>query len=138
MGKYNHRYRNRRVRPTIKSKPIPGHKDYGDGIEDGKFYECQYCGYTCDIDKDALGGLESKGGATYADADDRYSENEPPFYSGIDGQNKTLPLASLLSLRSAHIVMESDADGTESTIRRNWYNDGGTGCPFCHSTNWKG
>jgi len=133
-----HRYRSKKTRREFRNNPIPGHKDYGDGLDDGKYFRCSNCGFPCDIDRDALGGPESRSGATYAQPTDSYSEDPPPFYSGIDGENDTLPLASQLSLRSALIVMKSLADGTEATIRRTWYNDGGTGCPFCHSLNWDG
>ena len=134
----HHRYRNRKTRKEFRNRPIPGHRDYGDGLDEGKYFHCSNCGFVCDIDRDALGGPESRSGATYAQAEKVYSEDAPPFYSGIDGQNKTTPLVPLLKLRSAQIVMKALADGTEATIRRTWYNDGGTGCPFCHSLNWDG
>ena len=67
---------------------MPGDKYFGDGEDDGKYFRCANCGFVCDIDRDALGGPESRSGATYAQTVDKYSENEPPFYSGIDGENK--------------------------------------------------
>ena len=138
MSRLQHTYRRRRTPKRSRTIELPGHRDYGDGIDDGKYYRCWNCGFICDVDQDELGGENSRSGATYAQYDDVYSENEPPFYSGIDGENETTPLVPLLGMRSAHVVMKLDADGSESTIRRNWYNDGGTGCPFCHTLNWRG
>ena len=104
--------------------PLKGNPDEGDGIDDGKYYRCWHCGFICDIDKDALGGPESKSGKILED----YS---PASYGGI---------ATLDGLvEHFHIAARNGSDDTPLTALHYFKtSSSSTGCPQCHTKNWRG
>jgi hypothetical protein len=128
--------------------PRPGHADYGDGEDDGKYYRCWHCGFVCDVDRDELGGPESKDGVSYEiydanlSVDNQDSSNDiTPAYYGADehGANDDVyALTPMLLLRTGHVIMENDAAGDPKNVRVNYQPDISTGCPFCGTLNWRG
>jgi hypothetical protein len=60
LPRLHHINRNRRLKRESKTIPIPGHKDYGDGEDDGRYFHCWYCGFVCNKERDELGGPEDR------------------------------------------------------------------------------
>jgi hypothetical protein len=143
-----HRYRQRKIRKESRTLPMPGHVDYGDGKDSGKYYRCWHCGVVCDIDREELGDGESKDGVSYtvydaalsSDSQDS-SENITPIHQGAneDGVNDDVyALSTMLTVRTGHVIMENDAAGDPKTVRVNYTPDVSSGCWFCGTLNWKG
>jgi len=61
---YRHRSRIRKESRTI---PLYGSPERGNGLDDGRYFRCWNCGFICNIDRDALGGPESRDGLSYED-----------------------------------------------------------------------
>ena len=115
-------HRSRRVRKESRTNPIWGSKDRGDGEDHDRYWTCWNCGFTCDVERDELGDSESTARINHQQdtLTDEYAETTGYCY-GANGQTQTLCEAN---------------DGTWTTYR--YWPDGGSGCPFCHSPNWRG
>ena len=119
------RERSRKPRGDSRTIPIRG---YGD--DDGKYFTCWYCGFTCNKDRDKLGGLGSKDGLNH------------------EAVSRTAPGAEPGEHLSALAVLDGDLNHFETTLKADSSGNGippvvvftttGTGCPLCHSHNWRG
>lgn len=113
MSRLYHRDRSKKLRKEARTIPIPGHKDYGDGQDDGKYYRCWNCGMVCDVDRDELGGPAEKARVT------------PKSYT-ITGQYGE-------TNASGHTIFTGEG---YTTVR--YEPDVNSGCPFCGTLNWRG
>jgi len=140
VPRLSHRSRKSRYRSDFRSRPVPGHRDYGDGEDDGKYFRCANCGFICNIDRDELGGSASKSNIVPTNYIRKYStdnnENGQPG-AIIHGDINGVALLSIASLRTGHVIMENDCTGSPKTIRLEFYPEVSTGCPFCGSLNYK-
>lgn len=50
----------RRYPKQSRTIPIKAHPDHGDGKDVGKYFRCWNCGFICNIEKNELGGPESR------------------------------------------------------------------------------
>jgi len=109
----------RRIKKRSKTKPKFRSRDLiYENQKNEKYYECWYCGFTC------LLGREEEGG-----------KNTPARISHT--ANYDVPYNTKLILRSHWIVTQTDFEGnipSEDKV----YDIDGSGCPLCHSPNWRG
>lgn len=110
--------------------PLPGNRWRGNGLDHGRYYECWWCGFTCNIDRDSLGGARSRGG-------DEHEDFSTTTYTPTDGISSPLCVLGG-SINSSHVVMENGADGNPKSIRHNHKSVIAGGCPFCGCKNWLG
>lgn len=128
-----------KVRSDSRTIPIPGHQDYGDGKDADRYWKCWNCGFRADVTRDDLGGSEDLDGV------------EPGLAHVLDASSFATQVASLAgdlayntnigalaAVRSNHVLLELDADGTPKTIRQDWTPDVFAGCPMCGTRNWRG
>lgn len=122
MPRYTHTNRSKKLRRESKTLPVKGHKDYGDGIDDGKWFKCWNCGFLCNSEDNELGGpneLNEIKPIAYTQVDDKGVEK---FHcEGKAGKTQTICEA---------------AGGTWTSTA---YKPGRrAGCPLCGTLNWKG
>ena len=55
MSRFRHVDRSRKLKKPRRDILIPGHKDYGDGEDDGKWFRCSVCGFIYDKDERGIG-----------------------------------------------------------------------------------
>lgn len=111
-----------RIPKESRTLPIYGHPDHGEGEDAGKFYRCWHCGFVCDVDRDALGGPDSRNGVTataYAQVD-QYGDTAYHCV-GAHGDDQT--------------TCEARGGTWSSTRYKPVVN---SGCPFCGTLNWRG
>jgi hypothetical protein len=103
------RHTNRKLRSDSRTLPQWGSDERGDGEDHGKWFECWNCGWLCNVDRDELGGPESKSNITLESfvVVDEYG-NETTGYG---------------------------ADTATGILYKPVVN---TGCPFCGTLNWRG
>ena len=120
-GSRHVRYSQRRIRSQKRTLPI-----YGEGDDAGKYYRCWNCGFICNIDRDTLGDGDGKSYTDFVTASDGHSDMSDPLngYSVLDGINEY------------HVALKVMADGSSEVITHNFAVQG-TGCPLCHTQNWK-
>ena len=107
----------RKVSKDSKTLPI-----FGKGDDEGKYFRCWNCGFPCDVDRDELGGPDSRNNVTataYTQVD-QYG-NTAYHCIGAHGDNQT--------------VCEARG-GTWSSTR--YKPVVGSGCNFCGTKNWRG
>lgn len=147
MSRFRHRVVRTRTRKDSRTYPLRGHKDYGEGRDDGRYWRCWNCGFICDVERDELGDSESKDGISHVIYEALYSggpkkgSNSADYYETdamIHGDNSDVALLVVASARSGHVLLENDADGTPKTVRLNWTPSIDSGCPFCGTRNWRG
>ena len=113
--KVNHRS----TKPKKESKTIPlyGSPERGDGLDDGRYFECWNCGFICDLDRDTLGDSQSTSDITLKSYQllDEYGDNV-----AATGGTK-------------HTIFEGEG---YTTVR--YIPDVNSGCPFCGTMNWRG
>lgn len=111
-GSRHVRYSQRRLRGEKRTLPM-----YGEGDDRGKYFRCWNCGFICNIDRDALGDGDGRSYAEFA------VETEELYPADNGGP----PLAAVMKgINEYHTILERDG-----------YQVGGTGCPLCHTKNWK-
>lgn len=112
----------RRLPKDSKTIPLKGNSIRGDGKDHGKYYRCWHCGFICDVDRDELGGPDSRHGVTATEYTqvDQYG-NTAYHCVGAHGDTQT--------------VCEANG-GTWSSTR--YEPVVGSGCPFCGTKNWRG
>jgi hypothetical protein len=147
LSRFHHINRSRKTRGDSRTIPLRGHKDYGEGQDDGKYFRCWNCGFTCNVERDELGDDASRDGISYEvyealysggpkkDTND-YLETDAAIH-GYNGAN-VVPLLAMASARSGHVLLQNNADGTPKTVRINWTPKVNSGCPFCGTLNWRG
>lgn len=101
----------------------------GDEPEGGALYSCWYCGMTCNDARDALGDANSGSGAVYQDSITPAPGVEP----GVFGSN----LAVMGGMLNVMVALPADASGNPKLLPHSYFLTG-TGCPMCHSLNWRG
>lgn len=135
--RYRHRVSTRRLPKQFRTLPIPGHSDYGDGLDDGKYYRCgnPNCGFICNIERDELGDSETMDGTTAMD----YA------FASLGSLDLGLndPRCNMATLGNdippSHVCLENDAAGDPKSIPHSYAaNTTGSGCPLCHTKNWRG
>lgn len=130
----NHRSRFKRtkIRANIKTIPIKG-----SGDDAGVWYECQFCGFTCNIDRDRLEGDNARAGNdTQIVITASSSGSSPPTKvdNGIDAYIGVLGG----DLNFHHTTTKTGYDGEPEHVHHEFEPVVNFGCPFCGTTNWKG
>ena len=115
----------RRVGQRRRAKRVLGNRYTGDGRDYGKYYRCKICNTAVNAERDALGGPESGDGLAFKDT---VTLSVPTLGD---------ELSSLALQESSVLAMAVGADSLSKGIRHDIEDNGGTGCPFCHSLNWK-
>jgi len=113
-GSRHVRYSQRRIRGEKRTIPM-----YGEGDDAGKYFRCWNCGFICNIDRDALGDGD---GRAYTE----FGITTEPLYP-VDDDGGPPYAAVLKGINEYHTVGLHDG-----------YQVGGTGCPLCHTLNWRG
>jgi hypothetical protein len=116
--------------------PLKGHPVRGNGEDHGKWFRCWVCGQRCNVDRDELGDSESRHGKGYEDT--VISPHvTPQTGNSLDGGLYRLQGRTT---KNIHVMVETDRNG--DALKPNPHaisvKDSGTGCPFCHSLNWRG
>ena len=101
----------------------------GDEPEGGALYRCWNCGQICDESKDALGGKSSGSGAVYLD----YIEEAQGAESGMPES----AMSVMSGILHVMVALPSDLSGNPG-LDPHIHVITGTGCPLCHSLNWRG
>lgn len=101
---------------------MKGNSIRGDGEDAGKYYKCWNCGFTCNVDRDALGDSESEANIT------------PTAYTQVDQYGDT-KYHCQGAAGATQTICEA-AGGTWSATR--YQPEGSGGCPLCHSPNYRG
>jgi len=100
--------------------------------DEGRYFRCWNCGMICDVQRDALGGSEDRGGTNSEFVKDTY-----PDYSGwqdyFDVKKPTLIRGS-----SHSVMCRLDASGDVVAPRLSYSPTVESGCSFCGSRNWRG
>lgn len=112
----------RRLPKESRTIPLRGNKIRGDGQDHGKWFRCWYCGARCSVDRESLGGPDSKANITPEEYTqlDQYG-NEVFHCYGAAGKDQTICEA---------------AGGTWTSTR--YKAAGSGGCWLCFSPNWRG
>jgi len=112
----------RRLPKRSKTIPLRGNPIRGDGRDHGKYYHCWVCGFICDVDRDELGGPDSRANIT------------PTAYTHLDDKG-----VEVFHCQGAHGKDEAAcvaAGGTWSSTR--YSSVVNSACPVCGSPNWRG
>lgn len=127
---HRHRYHKRRIPSRSRTLPIYGDPIKGNGLDAGKYYRCWNCGFVCNVDRDALGDAQSRSGVVVTD----FVETPERAEQGI-----LASLATLGDINHFHVAMKNGIDGSPKAIRHSqMVAEGGSGCPLCHSLNYRG
>ena len=125
------RFRKSRYRKQARTIPIRASDgDSGrEEIDKGNLFRCWNCGFICDIRRDEL-AKDGRLGATISEATATSHGDTTLYYAVGD--------AVQLDAGLTHdpVLMKETADGTAETVYRH-YSVSGTGCPLCHTRNWK-
>jgi hypothetical protein len=106
----------RRQLPCRK-KAIP--RNWAD-TQDGKFYRCWNCGFTCNTDRDKLGS-----GDGYVTTDAILATDLVLFSGNLKANTLSVSMTTDLSL------VEVDSNGDAKIFKRNFCTTITAGCPFC-------
>jgi len=125
---YNNRRhtRNKSRKPSSVSRTISiyGDPDMGDGNDYGNWYECWYCGQKNNDNKSKLGGSDSTDGVVYVD------------YAGVTYGGGVAVFGGISNSFTAQL--NGSDDSPLPVMNAIAVSDGGTGCSFCGSLNWRG
>ena len=116
-------HRSKKLRKDSRTIPIHGTSERGDGRDANRYWECWHCGFTCDVERDFLGGGEER------------AQTTPIAYNQTTDD---------LTTAAYHCQGAAGADQTEceaagGTWNRVRYKPADShGCPFCNSPNWRG
>ncbi len=126
-----HKHSSRKLPTDIHPRQL-----FGDGVglanDAGKYYACGYCGFTCNVDRDGLGGENSRSGV-------RHSDFVAPEYDGSGDISSPLSTRLVLGgVSHVFVIMENDAAGDPKGVVHDFEHSVSTGCPLCGSTNWRG
>lgn len=91
-------------------------------VDDGNYFRCWHCGFVCDIRRDEL---DDRHGATISEATATSYGDTTLNYAVGDA-------VQLSTGRTHDIVLMKEL----VTIYRH-YSVSGSGCPLCHTRNWK-
>jgi hypothetical protein len=122
------KHRNSR-KPPKRSRTIPiyGSSDRGHGLDDGVLFKCWHCGQHNNTRKQKLGGPDSPSGAAFTD----YADN--PDYA------QTYGIAILGGVTHSFVAQQNGIDGNPKAVTNAIKSsDGGTGCSFCGTLNYRG
>jgi len=115
-------YKNRKIPKQSRTVPLYGSQERGNGEDANRYYRCWNCGFTCDKDRDVLGGSTSRDGLSYTD----YTNSVYEGQAVLGGHNHV------------HVVLENGADGLPKSILHSHKVEVDSGCPFCGTLNWRG
>lgn len=126
----------RRVRGDSRTIPLKGNKDRGNGEDHGVWYKCWNCKSICKVGRDSLGGSEDRSGVVIED----YVET--PDRPGVDvknGNNWSCRASQDNPINHFHVAWANDSDGDPKKVRHAFrVSESSSGCPLCHSKNWRG
>lgn len=127
MSRHSRQLRQRRIRGDKRPFPLPGI-----GEDEGLYYRCWVCGFRVKSDRDELGDEQSRSGIVHED------HHLTAFGARGNGDPHSVmsKLSGFSSFGRTMIALEIGADGTAKTIRHSHFVTG-SGCPFCHSKNWR-
>ncbi len=132
-GNHSRRRKDSRTRPIVDETPE------GNGV----YYHCWHCGFTCNDERDTIGGAESNDRVTYTDyIQDGVTQGSRKGVSGGLSNNIRGGLQSVSMTLSGYqntlTLVKADSDG--NSVEPKHYFDLSTsgGCPFCGSANWRG
>ena len=146
-----------RIRKESRTILLYGDPDRGNGLDDGRYYRCWNCGFICNIDRDALGGQESRDGISY----EAFTLDTDPSLNSISRLGGSFSPSTISPKERVGGTTERGTgfigrlaimSGNPSFITLAIGNtiDGiqlepyyikpvvNSGCPFCGSLNWKG
>lgn len=121
------RHKQRKQPKLSRTIPVYGDPDRGGGLDSGVWYRCWYCKQLNSTNKSSLGGSESSDGVVYED----YADN--PDYGETQG------IAVLGGISNTFTAQLNASDGNPAKVKNSiMVSDGGSGCSFCGSRNWRG
>lgn len=142
MARFTDRHlKKSRVRHDARTIPLKGR-----GADDGKWFRCWNCGFICNVDRDSLGGPESRSGVS-----SEFYYEQYPQSTGLDrsvmtttGLNEegeasdgtALALKCRVVGHSRTLALGPDGTGIEPKLTYAPLVTGG--CPLCGCRNWRG
>lgn len=99
---------------------------WGADEQAGKLFRCWNCGFTCNADRDKLGD-----GVGY------YATDQVLGDVFTYGTGNAMDVTLSVSLNSDISLIEIDSNGDPKVFKQNFSQIGSSGCPFCHSRNYK-
>ncbi len=116
-------HKNKRLRKDSRTISIYGSSERGDGRDSKRYYECWNCGFTCDVERDFLGGAEERARIT------------PTAYNQTTDDLTT----AKYHCQGAGADNQTDCEAAGGTWSRVRYKPTvESGCPLCGSPNWRG
>jgi len=123
--------RTRQVRHDSPTIPVPGSSGVGFGQDDdGKYFSCWHCGWTCDKDRESLGDSQTPNNVSTESYQDeaRPQTGDPLSAVAVSG-----------GVPASQVLMELGADGvTDREIFNGVKSEPEQGCPLCGTLNWRG
>jgi hypothetical protein len=159
MRRFKGNRSNRKLRKDSRTIPLWGSLDRGGGEDHQKWYECWFCGWRCNVERDALGDGQSRSGVVHEDYNPTENTVTRNMGVGASGDTTTTnilePQRSIYStltenqayneavlggdINSFQVAGENDSEGDTKSVRHPIrVSDKSRGCPFCHSMNWRG
>ena len=121
-------FKTKRLRKDSRTIPLPGN-GVGEADENGQYFKCWNCGFTCDRERDELGGSDSRDGLSY----ENYSVDT---FGGTPGLSGLATLGG--DIEHFQVALKLDSSGSPIEPEKNIRAVAGTGCPFCGCRNWRG
>lgn len=119
-----------RIKRQARTIPLHGDDERGNGLDHGTWFRCWNCGFICSVDRDSLGGAESRDGVT------------PLNYTvPVHGAETAIPNSGIARLGGPSpltVALKVDDLGQTQTIETRFAPEVSGGCPFCGSLNWRG
>jgi hypothetical protein len=132
----------RNIRRPRESRTIPMWDETDQ--DNGVYYKCWHCGFTCNDKRDSLGGEATRDGVTHSD----YQKPNALGEHGLPLTNsrsvyRSGGLASVTPIDAGDgadltYIIRSDSDGNSVEPVHTHQPTASSGCPFCGSMNWKG
>jgi len=116
------------------------------GQDNGIWYHCWHCGFSCNDQRDSLGDESTRNGVIHDDFTVAALGAEPGVYgiatSGSEYNSGGLPSASVMlsgiSINQKTPVIKAGSDGNPITVLHYHSVSTSGGCPFCGSKNYRG
>ncbi len=112
------------------------------GQDNGTYYRCWHCGFTCNDERDSLGGEASRNKVTHSDFAQDAHPSSGSFGAETFGDLEDGGIKSAsISLRGGYqtvSLIQVDSSGNPRVPKHLHSVSTSGGCPLCGSANWRG
>ena len=138
----------KKLRKESRTIPVPagdGHlrgTNYTGILDDGRFFRCWNCGFINAVDRNSLGGSQSRSGLIHKENAIGYpspnAEGTGTEALSPDGRTPYQLLAVMGGINTSYVALENDPNGTTKPILHSFESAVAGGCAFCGSKNYRG